>query len=149
MVASVQTSSKGVNLITEGTVAPIQLEVTRTNDPMVIIRAKGSTQQPSINILLRAAVYDTVQKRTVLPLQEMKRETMMIYHQKKVKLGDEDANIRINLNLTSGIYLTAAKVAQCRQVATNRREIDEVKKITAKKTATRKITFFSGRQRMT
>ena len=36
-VASVQTSSKGVNLIAEDTVAPIQLEVTRTNDPMVIV----------------------------------------------------------------------------------------------------------------
>ena len=139
MVASVQTSSKGVNLIAEGTVAPIQLEVTRTNDPMVIIRVKGSNQQPSRNILLRAAAYDTVRKQTVLPLQEIKRETMMIYHQKKVKLGDEDANTRINLNLTSGIYLTAAKVAQCREVAANRREMDEAKKITAKKTATRKV----------
>ena len=73
MVASVQTYSKGVNLIAEVTVAPIQLEMTRTNDPMVIIRAKGSTQKPSRNILLRAAAYDTVHKRTVLPLQEIKR----------------------------------------------------------------------------
>ena len=37
MVASVQTSSKGINCITEDTVAPIQFQVTRTNDPMVII----------------------------------------------------------------------------------------------------------------
>ena len=64
---------------------------------------------------------------------------MMIHQQKKVKLGDEDANTRININSTSGIYLTAAKVAQCRQVAANRREIDEAKKITAKKTAIRKV----------
>ena len=82
MVASVQTSSKGVNFIAEDTVSPIQLEVTRTNDPMVIIRAKGGTQQPSRNILLRAAAYDTVRKRTVLPLQEIKRETMIIHQQK-------------------------------------------------------------------
>ena len=46
MVASVQNSSKGINWIAEDTVAPIQLEVTRTNDPMVIIRANSSTQQP-------------------------------------------------------------------------------------------------------
>ena len=59
-VASIQTSSKGINQIAEDTLAPIQLQVTRTNDPMVIIRAKGSTQQPSRNILLRAAAYDTV-----------------------------------------------------------------------------------------
>ena len=136
MVASVQISSKGIHWIAEDTVAPIQLEVTRTNDPMVIIRAKGSTQQPSRNILLRAAAYDTVRKRTVLPLQEMKRETIMIHHQKKVKLADEYANTRSNPNSTSGIYLTAAKVAQCIQVAANGREMDETKKITAKKTAT-------------
>ena len=139
MVASVQTSSKGINWIAEDTVAPIQLEVTRTNDPMVIIRAKGSTQQPSRNILLWVAAYDTVRKRTVLPLQEIKRETMMMHQQKKVNLGDEDANTRINLNSTSGIYITAAKVTQCRQVAVNRREIDEAKKITSKNTATRKV----------
>ena len=102
--------------------------MTRTNDPMVIIRVKVSTHQPSRNILLRAAAYDTVHKRTFLPLQEIKRETMMIHHQKKVKLGDEDANTRINLNSTLGIYLTAAKVSQCRQVAANRREMDEAKK---------------------
>ena len=64
---------------------------------------------------------------------------MMIHNQKKVKLGDEDASTRINLNSTSGIYLTAAKVTQCRQVAVNRREMDEAKKITAKKKATRKV----------
>ena len=43
------------------------------------------------------------------------------------------------LNSTLGIYLTAAKVAQCIQVSANRREMDEAKNITAKKTATRKI----------
>ena len=64
---------------------------------------------------------------------------MMIHQQKKVKLGDEDANTRRNPNSTSGIYFTAAKVTQCRQVAANRREIDEAKKITEKKTATGKV----------
>ena len=64
---------------------------------------------------------------------------MMIHHQKKVKPEDEDANTSSNLNSTSGIYLTASKVVQCRQVAVNRREMDEAKKITAKKTATRKF----------
>ena len=106
---------------------------------MVIIRAKGSTQQSSRKNLLQAVAYDTVQKRTVLPLQEIKRETMMIHQQKKIKMEDEDANTRSNLNSTSGIYLTTAKVAQCRQVAANRREMDEAKNITTKKTATRKV----------
>ena len=64
-VASVQTYSKFINQISEDTLAPINLQVSRTNDPMVIIRAKGSTQQPSRKIILRAAAYDTVRKRTV------------------------------------------------------------------------------------
>ena len=83
--------------------------MTRTNDPMVIIRAKGSTQQQPRKILLKATAYDKVQKRTVLPLQEMNRETMMILKKRKVKLANEDANTRRNHNSTSGIYLTADK----------------------------------------
>ena len=59
-VASVQTSSKFINQIAEDTLAPIKLQVTSTNEPMVIILAKGSTKQPSRNILLWSAVYDTV-----------------------------------------------------------------------------------------
>ena len=70
---------------------------------MVIIRAKGITQQKSRKILLLEAAYDTVQKRTVLPLQEMKRETMMILKKRKVKMANEDANTRSNPNSTSGI----------------------------------------------
>ena len=67
--------------------------------------------------ILREAAYDTVQKRIVLPLQEMKIETMMILNKKKVKLSNEDANTRRNPNSTSVIYLTTVKVAQCTQVA--------------------------------
>ena len=54
-VASVQTSSKGFNHIAEDTLASIKLQVTRNNNPMVIIRVKGSTQQPLRSILLQAA----------------------------------------------------------------------------------------------
>ena len=63
---------------------------------------------------------------------------MMIYHQKKVNLGDEDANTRINLNSTSGIYLTAAKVAQYRQEAENMTEMDEAKKYHSKEDSHKK-----------
>ena len=64
---------------------------------------------------------------------------MMILKKKKVKLANEDANTRRNPDSTSGIYLTAVKVVQCRQVAASRREMEEAKKIIAKKTATRKV----------
>ena len=69
----------------------------------------------------------------------MKKETTMILMQKKIKLTNEDANTRRNPDSTSGIYLTAAKVAQYREVAANRREMEETKNITAKKTATGNI----------
>ena len=72
-VASIQKSSKGINHIAEDTLLPIKLLTTRTNVPMLIIREKGSTQQPPIKILLLEAAYDTVRKQTVLPLQEMNR----------------------------------------------------------------------------
>ena len=54
-VASVQTSSTFIIQISEDTLAPIKLQVTRTKDPMVIIRENISTQQPSRNVLLQAA----------------------------------------------------------------------------------------------
>ena len=85
-VVSIQTSSKGINHIAEDTLASIKLLTTRTNDPMVIIQAKGSIQQPPRKNLLRAAAYATVRKQTVLHIQEMKREFIMILKQKKVKL---------------------------------------------------------------
>ena len=47
---------------------------------------------------------------------------MMILNQKKAKLENEDTTTRRNPDLTSGIYLTVVKVAQCRQVAENIRE---------------------------
>ena len=63
---------------------------------------------------------------------------MMILNQKKVKLANEDTTTRSNHDSTLGIYLTAFKVAQCIQVADNRREKEEAKKVTATETATRK-----------
>ena len=45
---------------------------------------------------------------------------MMILNQKKVKLENEDVATRRKPDSISGIYLTAVKVAQYRQVAENR-----------------------------
>ena len=95
-VASIQTSSKGINHIAADTISPIKLQMKRTNDPMVTIGANVSTQQLPRKILLRAAAYETVRKQTVIPLQETKRETMMILKHNKSKLANEDANNRRN-----------------------------------------------------
>ena len=121
--------------------------MTRTNEPMVIIRAKGSTRQLPRKCFFGGAAYNTVQKQTVLTFQEMKRETMMIIKKNKVKLANEDANTRRNPNSTSGIYLTDIKVAQCRHVSAKKREIEQEKKIIAKKTTTRKVHLQLKRSR--
>ena len=106
---------------------------------MVIIQVNSSTQQPPRNILLRVAAYETVRKRTVLPLQDMKREFMMILKKKGVKLENEESNNRRNPDSTLEINLTDVKVAQFRQMAANRRETEEAKNITVKKIAARKV----------
>ena len=87
-------------------------------------------QQLSRNILLWAAAYDTVQKQTVLTLQSMKRGFIMILNQKKVKLANQDTTTKRKSDSNLGIYLTTAKVFQCIQVAENRREKEEAKKVT-------------------
>ena len=50
---------------------------------------------------------------------------MIIPKYKKVKLENEDAATRRNPDSTLGIYLTALKMAQCKQVADNRRKKKE------------------------
>ena len=66
---------------------------------------------------------------------------MEILNQKKARLAnyDNDISTRKNPNPTSGIYLTAAKLAQCIMVAENRREKEEVKKEIAEKKAICKV----------
>ena len=85
---------------------------------MAVLREKG-TQKSSRNIILRAAVYDTVIKVTVIPIQDIKEECMALLNQKKVRLVNYETSMR-NHDYISVIYLTAAKVLQCRLVAGNR-----------------------------
>ena len=63
---------------------------------------------------------------------------MAILYQKKVILVNDKTSMR-NADSSLGIYLTAAKVAQCSLVAENRREKEEAKKETEKKTSIRKF----------
>ena len=106
---------------------------------MVIIRAKGSTQQPPRKIILRAVAYDTVLKRTVLSLYEMKIGTRMILKKKKLNLEMRTPTPGDTLIQLWGSTSTAVEVKKIRKVTAIRREIEEANKITAKKTATRKV----------
>ena len=53
--------------------APVVIDVIRTTDPMVVLRAR---QNESRNLLIRGAAYDIVHQRTILPIQEMKADEM-------------------------------------------------------------------------
>ena len=93
---------------------------------MVVLQEKG-TQQSLRNVILRAAAYDAARKRTVIPIQDMNKECMAILNQKKVIFVNDETSMR-KPDSSSGIYLTAAKVAQRRLVADNRREKEEAKR---------------------
>ena len=74
----------------------------------------------------------------------MKREYRTILQKKNLRL-DNEVTTRKNLDLSLGIYLTAAKVAQCRLVAENRRYKEEAKKEPEKKTAPQKLCLQQNR----
>ena len=60
---------------------------------------------------------------------------MKILNQKETRLVNDETSMR-NPDSRTRIYLTAAKVVNFRLVADNRREKEEAKKETVKKTAT-------------
>ena len=65
--------SKEIENISRAYMAPGEVESNRNTDPMVILRSKGGSSR---NLLIRAAAYDTVQQRTILPIQEIKESDM-------------------------------------------------------------------------
>ena len=70
--ASIQASSvaksEEINEISRCTFAPIEVQVTKIDDPMVVLRAKYG-QQLSRNIVLLAAVYEAARKQTIIPIK--------------------------------------------------------------------------------
>ena len=71
-----------INEISHHTVATIEIQLTRTDDPMVVLQAKGS-QKSSRKISLWATEYGNVSRISVIPIQETKKECMMILQQKR------------------------------------------------------------------
>ena len=74
-----------------------------------------------------------MRKRTVTPIQDMKKKCIAILNQKKVRLINYETSMR-NPDSSLEIYLTTSKVNYCRLMDENRREKEEEKKETAKKT---------------
>ena len=64
--------SEEINKISHHTVANIEVQVTRTDDTMVVLRAK-SGQKSSMNIVIRAASYESVREKYAIPIQEVNK----------------------------------------------------------------------------
>ena len=60
MIKNTQECIASINHIAEDKLAHINFLMTRAKDSMVVIQVKGTTQQPSINILLWVAAYNTL-----------------------------------------------------------------------------------------
>ena len=80
-----------------------------------------------MNIILQAAAYDTVRKRTFISIEDMNKEGMEILNQNKLILANNETSMS-NPDSSSGIYLTTAKLLQCTLMANNMREKEEGKK---------------------
>ena len=88
--------------------APVAVDVIKTIDPMVIIRSRGN---PSRNLLIQGAAYDTVQQRKILPIQEIKAYEMEIRKRRMVRMPNrerEEESRRMNPDSSAGIYVTAS-----------------------------------------
>ena len=79
--------SEYIEEIARASMAPVAVDVIKTIDPMVILREQGD---PSRNLLIRGAAYDTVQQRTILPIQEMKADEMEIRKRRMVRMPNRE-----------------------------------------------------------
>ena len=110
---------------------------------MVVLQEKGM-QKLSRGIILRAAVYDAVIKITVISIQYINKECMTTINQKNVILVNDETSMS-NPDVSTIIYFTAAKVAQCGLLSGNRRKKEEKKRETSKKIANRKLHLQKNR----
>ena len=67
--------------------APVVIDVIRTTDPMLILRAR---RNESRNLLIQGAAYDIVHQRTILPIQEMKVDEMEIRKRRMVRMPSRE-----------------------------------------------------------
>ena len=59
----------------------------RMNDPMIINRENGGSSR---NLLIRVRAYDTVQQRTIIPIQEIKGAEMEMSKRRLVRMPNID-----------------------------------------------------------
>ena len=67
--------------------APVAVDVIKTTDPMVILRARGNQSR---NLLIRGAAYDIVHQRTILPIQEINADEMEMRKRRMVRIPNRE-----------------------------------------------------------
>ena len=65
----------------------VAVDVIKTIDPMVILRARGNHSR---NLLIRGAAYDIVHQRTILPIQEIKADEMEMRKRRMVRMPNRE-----------------------------------------------------------
>ena len=113
-------------MIDRAIIDPEHVLVIRKTEPMFFLKYQGKFGS-SRNLLLRAAAYDTVRHRTVLPLQQVTETDMVIRTRRMVIITK-----RINLDSSTGIYLTASVEDGCHMIAQNQNTQEEEKKRASK-----------------
>ena len=121
--------------------APVSVDAIRTTDPMIILRKNGRS---SSNFLIRAASYNTVQQRKIIPIQEIKAAEMEMRNMIMVRMpnrGGEEEGRRMNPDSSAGIYVTASVESHFILIAQNWKMKEEEKikntKVNALKRASR------------
>ena len=90
-------------------IATEDVVVIRTTDPMVVLREKGKVVA-SMNLLLRAAAYDTKRHRNVLTLQQTKEIDIKMRTQRMVRITKKDGEVepsRMKPESSAGIYVAS------------------------------------------
>ena len=99
--------SEEIEDIDRAYMAPGEVEAIRTTDQMVILRSKGISSR---NLLIRVVYYNTVQQRTILPIQERNSAEMEMRNRRMVRIPNRDGEeegIIMKPDSSDGKYFTA------------------------------------------
>ena len=121
-------------MVARDSIATEDVVVIRTDDLMVVLREKVRFGASS-NLLLRAAAYETIRHRTVMPLQQIKENEMEISTQRMVRMPNkygEGKLSRMNPESSTGLYVNASVESEWRMISQNWKIQEEEKEIASK-----------------
>jgi hypothetical protein len=95
--------------------APVAVDMTRTSDEHVILKAKSDTSR---NLVIWAACFDVVNRTMVVPVQELKAVLQDQLKAKETKVGSSavETQSRENPDSSRGLFVTRAVLEQAKLV---------------------------------